>query len=92
MGPPFGPPDVPELAPPAVAGEELVPPLRGFDDEPLGRVLDAAGAAPAVAVAAPELRVAAGAVLGRESGVCCPNVSEIKNNNHVEEIRNILPR
>lgn len=55
-----------ELAP--GAGDELVPPFRGFDDEPLGR-MGAAGAVPAVAVA-PVLRVAAGAVFGRESGVC----------------------
>ena len=70
----MGPLDAPELAPAdgtVVAGDELVPSLRGFDDDPVGRVPDA-DVVPPVAVAAvvPVARVPAGAVFGRESGVC----------------------
>lgn len=56
-----------------VAGDELVPPLRGFDDDddPVGRTPEADVVPPlAVALVAPVVRVPAGAVFGRESGVC----------------------
>ena len=60
--------------------------VRGFDDESPVRAVDVVPAlAVGVATAVPVLRFPTGAVLGRESGVCCENASGTETRCRVDQ-------